>query len=57
MTSHMPIVYLHGEHMFLFLFTVLGCSFTSPEITHIKTNTYLTLTPNGQSFLSMDEKF
>ena len=53
----MPIVYLHGEHMFLFLFTVLGCSFTSPEITHIKTNTYLTLTPNGQSFLSMDEKF
>ena len=38
MTSHMPIVYLHGEHMFLFLFTVLGCSFTSLEITHIKTN-------------------
>jgi hypothetical protein len=33
MTSHMPIVYLHGEHMFLFLFTVLGCSFTPLEIT------------------------
>ena len=30
--------YLHGEHMFLFLFTVLGCSFTPLEITHIKTN-------------------
>ena len=34
----MPIVYLHGEHMFLFLFTVLGCSFTPLEITHIKIN-------------------
>ena len=34
----MPILYLHGEHMFLFLFTVLGCSFTPLEITHIKTN-------------------
>jgi hypothetical protein len=49
----MPIVDLHGEHMFLFLLTVLRCSVTPSEITHIKTNIqHKHLMGN---FLSMDE--